>query len=119
LKGEFINSHAQTTIAHLPAIRLQELLVGVPSDYDQARIAASLVDRFTRTEKVLELLEVQLAEIDNLPAALLRQAFSGGLRLEDGPAPLEVWLADFTQRQAAIGAYAVSQLHARPTFGRV
>lgn len=79
LEGEFIDSHAKTTIAHLPAVRLGRLPMNTPSIGEQRRIAARLAEQMTATEQTRKAIEAQLAEINALPASLLRRAFSGTL----------------------------------------
>ncbi|MEK7447109.1 MAG: hypothetical protein AABZ70_19855 [candidate division NC10 bacterium] len=77
--GEFLDSHSKTTIAHLPAIRLGRLAVGVPRVSEQLRIVRSLNERMAGVERLRKSAEDQLAAINALPAALLRRAFSGAL----------------------------------------
>lgn len=79
MQGEFLESHAQTTIAHLPAIRLSKLQIAVPSIGEQKRIVASLSEQMTSADRILRTLEEQLNTIDELPAALLRRGFNGEL----------------------------------------
>ena len=78
IRGEFSTSHAQTTIAHLPAVRLAQLPVGVPPLKEQWRITALLASRMLAAKRKSETLEEQLDAINKLPAALLRRAFMGG-----------------------------------------
>ncbi len=40
---------------------------------------ADLTERLAVTDRILKTLEDEMADIEALPAALLRQAFSGGL----------------------------------------
>lgn len=77
IMAEFFHSHAKTTIAHLPAVRLAELSVGLPVANEQRRIVANLADQMAAAERTRKALEDQLATIKKLPAALLRRAFSG------------------------------------------
>lgn len=79
LAGEFTDSNARTTIAHLPAIRLRELTIGFPPLPEQKRIAAQLSKQMTAAERLRRALEEQLEAINRLPAALLRRAFRGEL----------------------------------------
>jgi type I restriction enzyme S subunit len=76
-ESEFSNSHAKTTIAHLPAVRLAELEIGVPPLSDQRRIAAQLSSQMASAERLRQMLTEQLDAINKLPAALLRRAFNG------------------------------------------
>ncbi len=77
--GEFLDSHSKTTIAHLPAIRLGRLAVGLPRVSEQLQIVRSLNERMAGVERLRKSAEDQLAAINALPAALLRRAFSGAL----------------------------------------
>ena len=80
LQQEFVQSHAKTTIAHLPAVRLQRLPVRVPTLSEQRRIAAMLNEQMASAERVRKAIEEELDAINKLPAALLRRAFSGTAR---------------------------------------
>ena len=79
LRSEFVDSNAQTTIAHLPAIRLATLPLRVPCLDEQRRLATVLSGQFEEAGRTRQTLQAQLDEINKLPAALLRQAFSGEL----------------------------------------
>lgn len=79
LQGEFLESHAQTTIAHLPAIRLSELPINLPSIAEQKRIVAYLSEQMAKGEHLRKSLEAQLDAINKLPAAILRRAVVGEL----------------------------------------
>jgi type I restriction enzyme S subunit len=79
LQQEFAESHAKTTIAHLPAVRLQRLPVRVPGVSEQQRIAAMLNEEMTSAERARKAIEEELDAINKLPAALLRRAFAGDL----------------------------------------
>ena len=78
-QSEFSGSHAKTTIAHLPAVRLAEIEMGIPPLADQRRIAAQLSEQMASAERLVRTLADQLDTVNRLPAALLRQAFSGKL----------------------------------------
>jgi type I restriction enzyme, S subunit len=79
IRGEFAGSHAKTTIAHLPAVRLATLGIALPRVEEQRAIASALRDRAARLETVISGLHGQLEVVDRLPAVLLRRAFSGGI----------------------------------------
>ncbi len=79
LQKEFVESHAKTTIAHLPAVRLQRLPIGVPTISEQQRIATKLTEQMASAERTCKTIEEELDAINKLPAALLRRAFIGGL----------------------------------------
>jgi len=75
LDGEFADSQAATTIAHLPAVRLKDLKLALPSFGEQRRIAARLRERLAEIDQAKAALEAQRKAIDALPAALLREVF--------------------------------------------
>jgi len=53
LTGEFVEDHAQTTIAHLPAIRLAELRVSLPDPEEQRQIAADLRQQLASVDSMI------------------------------------------------------------------
>jgi restriction endonuclease S subunit len=74
--GEFSGSHAKTTIAHLPAVRLADLEVGLPSIETQSTIVHGL-DEGAEACRVLESEALsELSAVAALPAALLNGAFN-------------------------------------------
>ncbi len=73
---EFGGSHAKTTIAHLPAVRLAQLSLAVPTLEAQHRIVGVLNEAFASVERARVATEEQLKAADRLQAALLRRAFS-------------------------------------------
>jgi type I restriction enzyme S subunit len=79
IEAEFLGSHAKTTIAHLPAIRLADLPIGLPPISVQDLIARRLAGQISAADGTRNRLEEQLAAINALPAALLRRAFRGEL----------------------------------------
>ena len=79
-KAYFLAHAKQTTgIATINQKVLGNFPLLIPPFQEQERIANSIHVRLQETEKLRSTLETQLAEINQLPAALLRQAFSGGL----------------------------------------
>lgn len=58
---------------------LATILIPLPSLAEQKRIVAILNEQMAATQKLTNALETQLNEITALPAAFLRQAFSGAL----------------------------------------
>ena len=78
-RGEFTGSHAKTTIAHLPGIRLRKLEVEVPPVELQRQVVAHLDARLVAARGLTELAERQLREVEGLPGSLLRKAFRGEL----------------------------------------
>lgn len=73
--GEFTGSHAKTTIAHLPAIRLARLPIPLPSLEEQRRIARVLAEEISVIKRAHAAAEAQLALARALPSAHLRAIF--------------------------------------------
>ena len=76
ITGAFEDQNAKTTIAHLPLVRLEQLLVPDISENEQRRIAARLKAQLAAVEAARIAAKAQLAEIERLPARLLAQAFA-------------------------------------------
>ncbi len=74
--GEFTDSHAQTTIAHLPAVRLKNLRVALPALPEQKRIAGILKEQLAAVERARAAAEAQLEAAQAFPAAYLRNVFA-------------------------------------------
>jgi type I restriction enzyme S subunit len=70
---------ASGTMKKITRSQIQAELVPVPSASVQESIAASLKTQLATALGIEKLLEERLAALDHLPAALLREAFSGGL----------------------------------------
>ncbi len=71
-----------TTPGQLPRIRTEEVAsvpINLPPLPDQQRIAATLREQMAGVQRARTALEEQLEAINQLPAALLQQAFSGEL----------------------------------------
>jgi type I restriction enzyme, S subunit len=79
VQKEYIDSNAHTTIAHLPKIRLEKLSIPVPPIAEQKRMIGLIQEHMTESDQVIAILESQLAEINRLPASLLREGFAGQL----------------------------------------
>lgn len=77
LCGEFSESHAQTTIAHLPAVRLKELRMVLPPVAQQRRIVARLDKQIERIERAMLVADEQVAAARVLPSAYLNAIFDG------------------------------------------
>lgn len=73
--GAFEDQNAKTTIAHLPLVRLEQLLVPAISVEEQRRIAARLKAQLAAVEEARMTAHTQLQEIELLPSRLLAQAF--------------------------------------------
>lgn len=67
------------TFAEVSKSQLEQVRVVLPPLPEQKRIAARLNEQIAAAARLRVSLEAQLAEIEALPAALLRKAFSGGL----------------------------------------
>ena len=76
-QGEFVDSNAKTTIAHLPAIRLLELPIEHPIIEEQTKIAERINEQMQAAETLKKSLTEKLEAVKKLPAALLRKAFAG------------------------------------------
>lgn len=73
-------SEVVTTTGQLPRISIDEIMaveINVPTVAEQHRVATELALRLTETERLTAILRDELAAIDALPAALLREAFNG------------------------------------------
>lgn len=77
LRGEFTDDHAKTTIAHLPAVRLSELRVSLPSLSTQRRLASRIRRRLDAIRHLQRELQTQIDEIRRLPHVILRNTFEG------------------------------------------
>ena len=77
VKDRLLAKAAGSTFVNLPGAELEGALVAVPALPDQRRIAADLAARLAGTERLAEGIRAELAAIEALPAALLREAFGG------------------------------------------
>ena len=69
-----------TTPGQLPRIRTEEVasvLINLPSLEEQKRISLQISEKLNNVNNLGYTIESQLAEINELPSALLRQAFAG------------------------------------------
>lgn len=76
LSGEFESEQAQSTIAHLPAVRLVTLPLLLPPLAEQQRIATVISDQMQAVGKARAAAREQLKAIESLPAAFIRAALS-------------------------------------------
>ena len=90
--------------------KLLSLKMPVPSLEEQREIVEALNKGMTEVDKARAATEAQLEAINSLPAALLRQAFSGQLANQKGN-------SSASDVRGFIGSYIVHHLHNRPTFG--
>lgn len=74
-RREFLDDNAKTTIAHLPATRLEKLRIALPPLGEQRRIAGRLREVLAEVARARAALEAQLAAARALPAAHLRAIF--------------------------------------------
>lgn len=77
MSQEFGGSHAKTTIAHLPAVRLAQLSIAVPALDVQQQIVADLRAALASVEQARTAAEVRLETVSRLIPAQLRVAFRG------------------------------------------
>ena len=91
--GAFEDQNAKTTIAHLPLVRLEQLLVPDLDVTEQRQIAARLKAQLTEVETAREGVKAQVRDADLLRRALLQTAFNS---LDDIPSkPLGEWVASY------------------------
>lgn len=74
--GAFADQNAKTTIAHLPQVRLEQLLVPDVEIDVQSRISSRLTAQLAEVNAALEAALAQGQEFDALRAAVYREAFS-------------------------------------------
>jgi type I restriction enzyme S subunit len=74
--GAFKDQNAKTTIAHLPLVRLEQLLVPELSVQRQRQVALELSAQLAVVEEARRAAQAQLDEIAQLPSRLLAQAFN-------------------------------------------
>jgi type I restriction enzyme S subunit len=74
---QLFDAMKQTTRNQVPITRQRDLRLPLPPLIEQHRIAIRLKSELTAARALLETLETRLAEIELLPAALLRSAFNG------------------------------------------
>jgi type I restriction enzyme, S subunit len=107
----------------LSAGKVASLEVPFPSLAEQQRIATTLTEQMAAVEKTCKALEDQLTTINQVPAALLRRAFSGELTKRPVASihPQKVVFMDSQQtffERNAIAAFFIETLHQQPNFGR-
>lgn len=76
LTGSFEDQNAKTTIAHLPLVRLEQLLVPAIEVDEQHRIAARLKIQLAEMETAREAAEAQAQDIALLRSRLLKEVFA-------------------------------------------
>lgn len=74
-RGEFLDSNAKTTIAHLPAIRLAELPIILPTVEEQQRIASNLTEQMAALEMARGAVHAQLDAARALRVAMVNAIF--------------------------------------------
>jgi type I restriction enzyme S subunit len=77
LSGEFGGSHAKTTIAHPPAVRLASLQIAVPSREEQRRIVVVLDECFAVVERARAAAGARLGATTAMVDAFERSIFRG------------------------------------------
>jgi type I restriction enzyme S subunit len=74
ITGAFDDQNAKTTIAHLPQVRLEQLLIPNINLAEQRQIAARLKAQLAEVEKARLAAETQLRETDKLADAIIFQS---------------------------------------------
>ncbi|WFP48552.1 hypothetical protein PL263_10545 [Methylomonas sp. EFPC3] len=80
--GVFEDQNAKTTIAHLPQVRLEQLLIPDVSITQQRQIATRLKAQLAEVDTARQAVQVQLRDAGLLRQRLLKQTFDA---LADGP----------------------------------
>ncbi|HSI10677.1 MAG TPA: restriction endonuclease subunit S [Chthoniobacter sp.] len=80
--GAFEDQNSKTTIAHLPQIRLEQLLVPDVGAIEQRKIAARLKARLAEVETARKAVQAQVGDAELLHQRLLKQTFDA---LHDAP----------------------------------
>ena len=73
--GAFTDQNAKTTIAHLPLVRLSQLLVPTVDFRDQCAIALKISGQMAEVDQLLKSATAQLQDIKQLPTKLLAETF--------------------------------------------
>ncbi len=94
----------------VPKDFLSELEIPLPPLEEQYTVLEAVNQQMAEVDKARAATEAQLKAINSLPAALLRQAFSGQLANQEGN-------SSASDLRGFIGSYIVHHLHNRPTFG--
>lgn len=81
-RGEFLGSHARTTIAHLPAVRLAELRIELPPLSEQKRIAALLREQLDAAARMRAAVDAKAESLRSLATTTLEDLLAGLRRLE-------------------------------------
>jgi type I restriction enzyme S subunit len=77
--SEFVDTQTKTTIAHLPAVRLAELILALPPTIEgQRRIASVLDAQMKAVEQAREAAETQLKSLDSMVVSILRDSITNG-----------------------------------------
>ena len=76
IRGAFADQNAKTTIAHLPQVRLEQLLVPDISFAEQSRIAGYLKAQLAQVETALQAARTQADDIALLRVRLLKEALA-------------------------------------------
>ena len=79
IRGELEQAASTALVSILNKSSFAAIKIPLPSLAEQKRIAGTLSNQMAGVEKLRASIESQLAEINALPAALLRQAFNGEL----------------------------------------
>lgn len=74
--GAFKDQNAKTTIAHLPLVRLEQLLVPAVAIAEQRHIAAYLKAQLASVEEARQATQAQLKELTQLANAIVRESIA-------------------------------------------
>lgn len=77
--SRLLKQTAGSTFPNLPGAKLRNIKIPLPSVEEQRQLANLLSEKTSRTKYICKQLETQIEEIEQLPAAYLRQAFRGEL----------------------------------------
>jgi type I restriction enzyme, S subunit len=76
---QLYNAMKQTTRNQVPITRQREMIIPIPTLSEQEAIATEFIAQLQVIERATQKLEEQLTDINNLPSAFLRKAFTGKL----------------------------------------
>lgn len=91
LRGAFDDQNAKTTIAHLPLVRLEQLIVPDVPIEEQTRTAKALRVLLAEADKARQAAESQLRDAALLPSRIINEVFDG---ISGHPATLDDLLVE-------------------------
>lgn len=75
LQGDFLDAQTKNTIAHLPADRLAELEIRLPSIYEQRKISEIISEKLTEVHRLKAAAERQYEAVIAMTGVFLREVF--------------------------------------------